>query len=597
MKNHNTTPDQNKASDQSLENDTLSEEVAEIIAEETHQVSEEVVAHEEQRAGELAPEPLSEDLLAATAVESILRGSIDTPEVVVEEVLPPVSEFSEAALTSEVLAAVSAMGWTKPTVVQGMCLPYTLRGRDVAGFAQTGTGKTGVFLITIAQRLLAEAATHVEGEKKSTSPRAVVIVPTRELAIQIMEEATTLFGTLNLSTLAIYGGMEWEEQASKLQRGVDLLVATCGRLKDYYEKKFFDFSVTNIFVCDEVDRMFDMGFVTDVEIFLEQLPPTCQRLFFSATSNDKVKELSFEYLTKPVYISAQTDEMTPTNIEQHALLCETPDKLKVLLGLLAEHKPERSIIFTNTKLTAAWLQYKLRGNGIQVDLITGDLPQTKRIQLIKRIKQGEIKALIATDVASRGLHISDVSHVYNFDLPDDASNYVHRIGRTARAGAKGKAYSLVCEEYGANFLAIQELLGKDTPKPTWPDTAYLQMADKAGNPFEDNFGKGIVRKAPPSSMQQRGGRDGRDGRGDGRDGRDHMQRPQRGGFQDRDRRDSRDRNWDRNRRPHGQHDRYRGRDNRDIKRPGHKHVEKKAPSLGQMVKRIFSLVFFWWKKK
>jgi ATP-dependent RNA helicase RhlB len=468
-------------------------------------------------------------------------------------------------------------------------------GRDVAGFAQTGTGKTGVFLITIAQMLLKSAAAREEGEVKSTSPQAIVIVPTRELAIQIMEEATRFFTPLNLSTLAIYGGMDWEEQASKLQRGVDLMVGTCGRLKDYYEKKFFSFDATKIFVCDEVDRMFDMGFVSDVEVFLESLPVNCQRLFFSATSNEKVKELSFEYLTKPVYISAQTDELTPTNIEQHALLCETPDKLKVLLGLWAEHKPERAIIFTNTKLTAAWLQYKLQGNGIQVDLITGDLPQAKRIALIRRIKNGEIKALIATDVASRGLHISGVSHVYNFDLPDDANNYVHRIGRTARAGAEGKSYSLVCEEYGANFLAIQELLGESAPQSSWYDPAYLQIQDKAANPFEDNFGKGIIARQPPVSsrpsreaprfVREQGRDQGR--REQGRDqGREQQGRYPRSSYQERN---------ERQRRGHEGQDRFRGR-GRDDRRPG-KVVAKAAPTFGQIVKRIFNLLAFWKKKK
>ncbi len=494
-----------------------------------------------------------------------------------DDKLPPVENFSDSTLSPQVLAAINAMGWTAPTTVQGMCLPYTLRGRDVAGFAQTGTGKTGVFLITIAERLLANRAARPAEATKSLSPQAVVLVPTRELAIQIVEEAASLFDALDLSTLAIYGGMDWEEQATKLQRGVDLMVATCGRLKDYYEKKFFTFADTKIFVCDEVDRMFDMGFVADVEIFLEQLPSSSQRLFFSATSNDKVKELSFEYLTRPIYISAQTDEVAPTNIEQHALLCETPDKLKVLLGLMAEHQPERAIIFTNTKLAAAWLQYKLIGNGIQADLITGDLPQTKRIQLIRRIKNGEIKALIATDVASRGLHIAGVSHVFNFDLPDDCNNYVHRIGRTARAGATGKSYSLVCEEYGANFLAIQELLGKEAPESSWYNPEYLSIKDAAPNPFENNFGKGIVRRTPPpsssSSRPQVGGGD-----------RHRSSQPER-------------RDGDRHRRPQqSNYERREHRPNREYKRI-QKPVTKATPSVGQMVKRFFNLVFFWWKKK
>jgi len=263
-----------------------------------------------------------------------------------------------------------------------------------------------------------------------------------------------------------------------------MIVATPGRLKDFFQRKMVDLSQVKIFICDEADRMFDMGFIDDVEFFLDKIPEEAQKLLFSATTNDNVKELAFEYLNHPAYISVNPEVITPEAIEQHAIICDSSNKLRVMLGLLKEHNPVCAIVFTNTKMTAEWLHYKLSGNGIDVDLITGDLPQKKRIQLIQRIKEGKVKALIATDVASRGLHISKVSHVYNFDVPDDPANYVHRIGRTARAGAKGSSYTLVCEDYGENIRAIQEMLGTQVHlKGEWFDPKYLDIKDESGNPY------------------------------------------------------------------------------------------------------------------
>ena len=234
--------------------------------------------------------------------------------------------------------------------------------------------------------------------------------------------------------------------------------------------------------------MFDMGFIDDVEFFLSKLPEDVQKLLFSATTNAEVKELAFEYLDKPAYISVNPETLTPENIEQHAVIVDAPNKLKVMLGMLREHNPECCIIFTNTKLTAEWLHFKLSRNGIDVDLITGDLPQSKRIQLIHKIKDGKVKALIATDVASRGLHISRITHVYNFDLPQEPANYVHRIGRTARAGAKGSSFSLVCDDYGENLAGIKELLGEQFPvKAKWYDLAFDSIVDASGNPFEERI--------------------------------------------------------------------------------------------------------------
>ena len=374
---------------------------------------------------------------------------------------------------------VESMGWAKPTEVQSLCLPFSLSGRDVAGFAQTGTGKTGVFLLTILQKLLNSKPEH---KPAASSPRAIVLLPTRELAMQVSTDAAEIFVKVNLKVEAIFGGVDMQKQ-EQLLRSADIIMATPGRLMDFYKRKILSFDACEIFVCDEGDRMFEMGFIEDVEVFFEKIPETCQRLMFSATTNDKVKELAFEFLNNPEYISVTPDEITPERIEQHAVVCETKQKLAVLVGLLKEQNPNCSIIFVNTKLTAEWLMHKLTGNGFDVETITGDLPQRKRISLITRIKEGKIKALIATDVASRGLHIAGVTHVFNFDVPEEAANYVHRIGRTARAGAKGSSYTLVCEDYGDNWREITTLLGPNvTPAAEWFDPKFLEFKDLATNP-------------------------------------------------------------------------------------------------------------------
>lgn len=423
--------------------------------------------------------------------------SIDTTEYLDAKI----NRFSDINIHPKVISAVNNLGWASPTPVQSLCLPFTIKGRHVAGFAQTGTGKTGVFLITLLDAIMKakEASTDVKPE----NPRALIIVPTRELAIQICNDAEALTKELDVSFLAVYGGVDYDKQAQKIKQGVDVIVATPGRLKDYFKKKLFSLEDCKQFVCDEADRMFDMGFIEDIEYFLGKLEDDTQKLLFSATTNEQVKELAFEYLEKPEYISVNPEVITPENIEQKTFICESENKVKVLLGLLRDEQPTCSIIFTNTKVVADWLHYKLTKNGFEADIITGDLPQKKRINLIRKIKKGEIKALIATDVASRGLHIADVSHVFNFDLPDEPANYIHRIGRTARAGAKGKAFSLVCEDYGQNFEAIQGLLGDIVLESSWYDPAYLEIEDKSGNPYKDPEFKGSTPIRSDNSNERR----------------------------------------------------------------------------------------------
>lgn len=472
--------------------------------------------------------------------------------------------FDDLPLLPKVKEAVAQMGWPTPTPVQKLCLPWTLNNRDVAGFAQTGTGKTGVFLMTIANKLLAQTP---EGSKPNANPRAVILCPTRELAMQIESDAEVIFKHTGLTSMAVFGGIDYEKQAKRIRDGVDVIMATPGRLKDYCKKKVVNLDDISVFVCDEADRMFDMGFIEDVEFFLKRIPEKSQRLLFSATTNEEVKELAFEYLEAPEYISVTPETITPERIEQKAIHCHATQKLRVMMGLLREHNPECSLIFTNTKLTAEWLHFKLVNNGIEADLITGDLPQSKRIKLIETIKSGKLKALIATDVASRGLHISRVTHVYNFDLPEEPANYVHRIGRTARAGAKGVAVSLVCDDYGQNLAAINAMLGSSLAMQSeWYDESYLTIEDKAGDPFKDRQRNAQLSREQSDDNRNRSGASGRNGP---RGPRPEGSRP------------ARDQDSSRGPRPQGggRHDRPRGRD--DQQAGGNSGPRRDGPQQGR----------------
>ena len=390
-------------------------------------------------------------------------------------------DFSAFGLHKDLIDCLQQKGWTHPTLIQEQSLPLTFAKKDVVGLAQTGSGKTGAFLITLAQNVLIPRKGQKRARKK---PLSLVICPVRELATQIQEEAVSLLKPLGFKTLAVFGGANIDPQIKDLENGVDLVVATPGRLIDLHERDAIDLSAVEIFVCDEVDRMFDLGFKKDVQYLFNKVPEKAQKLVFSATFDDSTKDLCSDYLNNPEFIHVHQEEKTPQNMQQEAIICPTADKIKLLLHFLKEHNPTCAIVFTNTKLVAAWLHYKLEHNNYNAQMISGDLPQNKRTKLISDIKAGKVKVLIATDVASRGLHISQVSHVYNFDLPQEAANYVHRIGRTARGGAIGASYSFICEDYGHSFEAIQKLLGNEAPKPQQIDPSiYSSVEDLAVDPY------------------------------------------------------------------------------------------------------------------
>lgn len=374
------------------------------------------------------------------------------------------TRFDEFDLPAEVLAGLKDAGFIYCTPIQAQTLPISLTGRDVAGQAQTGTGKTAVFLVTVLNRLLSEPA------KSEGLPRALIVAPTRELSQQIYEEATVLCRHTRLSLVQVLGGVDYIKQAEILRGGVDIVICTPGRIIDYYKQKIFKTEGIKALVIDEADRLLDLGFAQDMRYILRKLPAYDKRqsMLFSATLSYRVMELTYEYMNLPEFISVTPQTVTVEGIEQSLFHVGTDKKVSLLLGLLKREEWNRMLIFVNTKAGVDYLTYKLKGNGWPAEGITGDLPQRKRFRLMAQFKKGQIKILVATDVASRGIHVEDISHVINYDLPQDSENYIHRIGRTARAGKTGKAISLACEKYVFHLEPLEKMLDYKIPV-VWPE--------------------------------------------------------------------------------------------------------------------------------
>ena len=377
--------------------------------------------------------------------------------------------FNSFSLPKEILNGLDSAGFTYCTPIQAQTLSSSLSGRDIAGQAQTGTGKTAAFLITIFARLVHSSPA------KAKSPSALVVAPTRELAFQIHGEARTLGQHTQLQAVQIVGGVDYKKQADQLRNGVDIVIGTPGRIIDFIKQHILKPDGVQIVVIDEADRLLDLGFAKDMRYILSRLPQYDKRqsMLFSATLSYRVLELTYEYMNLPEFISVAPEEVTVKQIEQSLFHVGLENKLRLLLGLLRRQEWTRVLIFINTKAGAEWLTLKLKGNGWPAEGITGDLQQRKRFQLMSRYKSGKIKILVATDVASRGIHVEDISHVINYDLPQDAENYIHRIGRTARAGKAGKAISLACEQYVYHLEAIEEWLGNKIPV-VWPEDDWFE---------------------------------------------------------------------------------------------------------------------------
>ena len=354
--------------------------------------------------------------------------------------------------------ALDFIGFTRCTPIQAETLPLMLAGQDAAGQAQTGTGKTAAYLLATLQHLLEHPGGAAE---KGTVLQALIISPTRELAIQIYNDACQLNKYTDFRVGLVYGGVDYEKQRKMLQDGVDILIGTPGRLIDYYKQKVYSLAKLRIMVLDEADRMFDLGFIRDVRYLLRRMPKPDQRqsMLFSATLSWRVIELAYEHMNNPTLIKINPEQITAENIKQTGYHVSSEEKIPLLLGLLKHIDPSRTIVFVNTKRTAEKIWGYLEGNGYHSAILSGDVPQRKRQNLFREFSEGQLPILVATDLASRGLHIPDISHVFNYDLPQNAEDYVHRIGRTARAGASGDAVSLICEEYVYSLHEIEEYIG------------------------------------------------------------------------------------------------------------------------------------------
>ena len=370
--------------------------------------------------------------------------------------------FANLDLAEPLLRGVAEAGFHFCTPIQAATLPIALAGRDVAGQAQTGTGKTAAFLLALFNRLIKQDPIPTRAKNQ---PRALVLAPTRELAIQIHNDAVALGKYTGFSLGLVYGGTGYDTQRKMLEDGVDVLIGTPGRIIDYFKQHVFDLMAVQVMVLDEADRMFDLGFIKDIRFLLRRMPPPTERLgmLFSATLSFRVNELAYEHMNNPNLIKIESDKVTADKVTQLLYHTANEEKLPLLIGLMRSLQPMRSLVFTNTKGAAERVQHALNGNGLRAEVLSGDVPQTKRQRLLGEFQNGEFPVLVATDVAARGLHIPEVTHVFNYDLPQDPEDYVHRIGRTARAGASGDAISFACEEYAFSVMDIEEYIGSKIP--------------------------------------------------------------------------------------------------------------------------------------
>lgn len=381
--------------------------------------------------------------------------------------------FTDFNLSDGLLRKIKSLNFSKCTPIQERTLPITLQGKDVAGQAQTGTGKTAAFLIALFNRL----QSFPERPEGPVSPMALVIAPTRELALQIKQDAVLLNPDDRFKVHAVFGGMDYEKQLNQFKEGVDVLIGTPGRLIDYYKQKCFNLKDIKILVIDEADRMFDMGFIPDLRYLLRKAPPYHQRqtLLFSATLNFRVMELAYEHMNNPEKVVISPEQMTADKVKQVLYHVEKSRKINLLQGLLEKAKSGRILIFVNTKQAGEELCNRLERRGKSVRAITGDIPQVQRLKIMEEFKKGNLNILVATDVASRGLHIEGVTHVINYDLPQDPEDYVHRIGRTARAGAEGIAISLACENYVYGLEAIEEYILQKIPVEWAEEDLFIDL--------------------------------------------------------------------------------------------------------------------------
>ena len=379
------------------------------------------------------------------------------------------THFSELPIHKHVIAALDAANFKHCTPIQALSLPPSLEGQDVAGQAQTGTGKTIAFLVATFHHLLSNPV------PQSTAPRAITMAPTRELAVQIYNDAELLSKHTGLSLGLIYGGEGYQSQREKLEKGVDIIIGTTGRILDYFKQGVFSLNNIQVAVLDEADRMFDLGFIKDIRFLFRRMPKPTERLsmLFSATLSFRVQELAYEHMNNPIHVQVEPEQKTASRVKEELFYPSDEDKMRLLLTLLEEEWPDKAIVFANTKHGCEQVEAWLKADGHRVGMLSGDVPQKKRLGILDKFTKGQLDILVATDVAARGLHIEKVTHVFNYDLPDDAEDYVHRIGRTGRAGKSGHAISFACEKYALNLPAIEEYISHTISVSDYESAALL----------------------------------------------------------------------------------------------------------------------------
>ncbi|MFT6776975.1 MAG: ATP-dependent RNA helicase RhlB [Paraglaciecola sp.] len=369
------------------------------------------------------------------------------------------TKFTDLPINTKVVEALTAANFSLCTPIQALSLPPLLEGHDLAGQAQTGTGKTIAFLVATFHYLLTNP------QDSKLQPRAIIMAPTRELAVQIFNDAELLSQHTGLTLGLIYGGEGYQSQREKLQGGVDIIIGTTGRIIDYYKQNIFSLASIQVAVLDEADRMFDLGFIKDIRYLFNRMPKPTERLsmLFSATLSYRVQELAYDHMDNPTHVQIEPERKTAERVKEELFYPSDEDKPYLLLTLMEEEWPDKAIVFANTKHGCEKISDWLEADNHRVGLLSGDVPQNKRLKILENFTSGVLDVLVATDVAARGLHIPMVSHVFNYDLPDDAEDYVHRIGRTGRAGESGSSISFACEKYALNLPAIEEYVQHSIP--------------------------------------------------------------------------------------------------------------------------------------
>ena len=406
--------------------------------------------------------------------------------------------FDELKLDERLRRGIADRGYTQLTDVQARTLPIALQGLDVAVQSQTGTGKTAAFLITVYEQLLS-------GDLPPGT-KALVIAPTRELAVQIEEEAQSLNSHMDFSIASVFGGVSLADQAAKLKKGLDVIVGTPGRLLDLASRGLLNLKDVGILIIDEADRLFDMGFLPDIRRLLKRMPSPSERqtMLFSATLNTMARRIAYEHMDQPEFISVTPKQITVDTIDQEIYRVKSHIKMNLLIGLLQTRKPQTVLIFTNMKHSAANVARDLAANGFRTRHLTGDLSQVQRLKIMDDFKAGKFAILVATDVAARGLHIDGLEMVVNYDLPEDYENYVHRIGRTARAGQSGKAVSLASEKTEDRLAAIEKFINMKIPEVEADLSLFATDHSLENRPWNRRRDDGPARRPQSRSGDGRG---------------------------------------------------------------------------------------------